>query len=165
MNGADWVSCARTGPVSRDRAVVGLSLDTATMAWPVVVAARTPGGAVSVRMVGIFDSLDAASSAASGAAGSACTLLVPSHALRGQVRVPGLPAPMHLQESDALSALSLAPVSLRAGALIHDPADGALSEAVLAVPAKRVARRWDAGTLALVCAWWAGKQQPRAVGA
>jgi len=64
-------------------------------------------------------------------------------------------------EGDVQSALALCALWVRQQQLAHGTADDALTAAVLAVPAKRVARTFGPGVLALVCAWWAGKQRPK----
>jgi hypothetical protein len=48
---------------------------------------------------------------------------------------------------------------VRRGVLVHDPGDEVLTTAVLGVPARRQRHDWGAGMLALVVAWWAGKDR------
>ena len=96
-------------------------------------------------------------------AGRAALLLTPQHALRGQVKVQGVRESFNFHEGDVASALTLARIWVGQRELLHDPADEALSAAVLGVPLKRQHRSYGPGVLALVCAWWAHKQRPVSV--
>ena len=163
--GSDWSACARDGlVVPLDRCVVGLSLDESDGSWPVVAANRVEGGGIGVRLVGVYGSQAGAQDAARGAvAGRAALLLTPQHALRGQVKVQGVRESFNFHEGDVASALTLARIWVGQRELLHDPADEALSAAVLGVPLKRQHRSYGPGVLALVCAWWAHKQRPVSV--
>ena len=162
-----WSDAARAGVVlPAGGRVVGVSWDESGGVWPVVVAAQDGrGGPVVVRLVGRFGSQpEAEAAAAEAVAGGRGVLLVPAHGLKGQVSVKGARERFHLGEADAGSAVVLAPMWLAGGMLLHD-GDPALRDAVLAVPAKRVAKVWDAGIMALVCGWWAHKRRPTATAA
>lgn len=139
--------------------VVGISLDKAVGQWPVVVAgAVEPPTRIAVRLVGQAPTLaDAQDIAAAALAGHRAELVIP-RGLRGHVRVAGCRSEGTLMgESDVAAARDLVRFWLDHGLCRAWAATPPLTETLMALPAHREVGRWDAGTMALLAAWWAGR--------
>jgi len=159
-----WAAAAVPGLViPAARRVVAVGLDVDAMSWHVTVAGMVDADRVGVAVVGVAGNREEAIRLASAAVAAGGGVLVIPRPLRGHVRVPGARQTIHLSDGDVGAALQMVGFWLPAGLLLHDPDDSAITDEVLAIPAKRKWGSFDAGVLALCAAWWAGRERSSAV--